>query len=424
MSDAALHKCRDIQNGVAFCYPQEKEGRYFVAVDPGVYPRAEDDRYILIKNVKKFRSPPKPVVSPPSELADKIRWRFYDITESIPAVIPENDWRYGANMGPNCYSAVLCAEGFEDLCGRYVDASEAEFFARLYFRPVEKGRCGNEFGTIAVFREGKSENKYEMDWVGTHMAFSLLGGMVFHKLSYHYNDGYRIDRIEDAMTESDKATVKHFTDPYERMAFLRKKHEYRWHCFALDKTPDAHPPLRPLLSNERRRYFIGLFNYYSKRILDISKNGNRPEKFDALRLSILSVENLRKLLADLRLEVTPDLKTFLVRDWSLAAAYYRAESLLIQHQMISDRFNPVTERNYREIQQELNRRHYLKIDDEFIGETYAHLAARGIDKNCWVLIRNAVIRELTSKEGEIQRSTGGIPFYDILEMAIIESLGR
>jgi len=483
MSEIPVHSCVTAGPGITFCHPTTKEGSYFLGFDPSVHQDSTNDFKMIASAIGPRPNAPIPVPSPPKEFADKMGWRFYDITKTLPSIIPDKDWKYGASPGPNCYQAALCSAGLDYVCGRYVDTDEAEFLLGKFFHQTQGSKCGNRFGTIAVFTEGMPEGQskhfgldgatpeflpppsrliepYDIKLLGrrhafipksrpantpyveglrefysqklpfysagTHMIFSLFGGLVFHKLSYYYNDSYRIDPISQAMKQVDAAAVSHM-DKFDRLSRGKKEHHYKWTCYQLKADPTKAPKSEPTWSNEERLHYIRLFTFYSQKIREVAKNGTWG-KFDQERLSLLTIENFWSTLREFKEKVGWDTKNFLSQDWELAKAFYTATSLSWQYQSMSDTYYRMTERNYKRRLKELYVKHYVKFDKNFQDEIMAHLAVRGVPQKLWPAIVKTIGDEITSKDGNkpkynpldyhLSNGTKGIPFFDILDQAI------
>lgn len=477
------HICRvmDDAGSVLFCYPPAfaKNSRYYLAVNPAGNPDERKDVDIAEGLLGRLMRPPLKIAMPPKDIYKKApAWRVYDITNTIPNIILNRLWRGSPYPGPNCYQAALCASGFRHVCDRYVDSKEAAYLLRNFFKPVANAECETKQGSINVFYEHigmmfapiektfaevldpkkrglrhafiptKQEAAYNKDKrekkimfgmagydTGTHMAISVGGGLVYHKLSYHWNDLYRIDPITKAMEQVWNAAYTHM-DPFEARLEKELKKRYTMNCYRLSKNPATLYNFSgaSIWENPKRSYYLYLFRSYSTMISEIEKSltdesrklGILSERFDKERLSLLSIENIWRLLAEFNKDIGYVKNQILDGDPELAIAYYTLESYRWEYQAMSDTYYRITERD--DIDKKLRslyEKHYLKFDFKFKKEILAHLKARGIEQGAdgarYKKIITAVLMKLKKYNPlDYYKSNGskGIPFYEILEEAI------
>lgn len=268
------------------------------------------------------------------------------------------------------------------------------------------------FGTVAVFSETKGGRP-----AGTHMALSLFGGTVIQKTGPHYNDGYRIDRIETAMLPVHMAALSHM-DKFERLDRKTSPYDYSLKCYKLKETP---PPVVTRPSSEKRKYYIGLFRFYSDMIMKNSRELTAGNRFDYTRLSMLSLETLSNLLRQFDGDNS---------DTELAQSHFEAMSLSSQYELMCATYHPQKEGRSDEINnrflKEIYDKYYLKMDGDFLHEVYAHLHANNVPQEKWqeiaIAVKDEILRHEMSRRArpDYYRQTGanGIPFLRILANAI------
>jgi len=470
--------CVEAFKGIHFCYPIEKQGNFHLAFDPELNANSDiQTAHQLFHSQIPTSIPYESADNAPEGVKDK---RVLNITSLIPKNLKEKAWSGNIHAGPNCYQAALCASGFDYLCDRYVDTIEAEFILSIFFKPAPKKHCREKPGTVAIHSESRrshgrlapiTSNHHILHlesrlrkklkdrdhiWIpkpplfhlthpsgllpfrsaGVHATYTLLGGMAFHKLSYDARNGYRIDPIDNAMKQVDDAGER-LLSPFERRWGHRSEKHYSYTCHELIRpiTPDIDKAMemqsRASLSQEKRNYYLTLFRFYSRLITDLSKeisrkdpaHPNRAMRFERIRISLLTIENMWQILRDFKKEMDTDTKNFLSKDWELAKAYFTAHSLSWQYQAMCDQFFPMKPGRlrsyYDSIKKELFTRHYFKYNDSrFIHELQLYLHLRGIPQEEWRTIIQKIIarlRRFDPQELAMLSKQNKVSFKEILE---------
>lgn len=473
MSPGNTHTCTPVQAGVKFCYPDENGGPFFIAIDPGISKGELGDRKIIVDRFKKLLKWPASRVSKGPE-GVPAHWRTYNVTQNIPGYIQKWLWRQMPNHGPNCYQAALCSAGFDYLCGRYVDGSEVEFILSMFYEPAPDEACRNQFGSLAVYTERLGFGLAEMNddtaqfaphhapisadkghslifglfsYVaqkakqhlpyfdsGTHISFTLMGEHIFHKLSPDAGDGHKINHINEVGHELDETAIaqmiRNREEAGEIHSYREKKHAYYYDCYR-PKAKTAPPKGRIGWQVEERNKYIKLFDYYSQMILNVAKAGNGAGRFEKHRLSLITIENLWKILSDFRDKIGSQPRASLSQDWELAKAYFTAYSLSWQYQYMSDRFYQLKPLSADSQLKELYSKHYLKTSDpRLIKEIHFYLHLKKVPQKHWIKITRAVLAELLRREDELKsdpdlyrrfyNSNGGvkIDYFEALQKAI------
>ena len=465
-------QCVGIGDGAYFCYPEGRgKNDFFIAIDQSL-PPAVDSRVIYaafngrISGGVVPQTDGLPAGIPPNA-------RIYNVTAAIPSIIRSRVWSQAPYHGPNCYQSAFCAAGLDYTCRRYVDSTEAEFLLSLFFYVVSDAACGKEFGTIAIFHEEsvpsfapqdsmpinslRSEEELKRRWIvrlkqkerfrghvfalsarrtdgargmdatrvgsgamgvyqppyidaGTHMAFSLMGGLVFHKLSPNGFDGYTINAIDGVGKELDTAVIKHLKDPIDRWTYLNRRRRYTYRCVAPRKEIPNISGAR--LPEADRKRLLMLLDFYSDLVLDVSsRTGTDSERFEEVRLSLITVENMWAVLREIegKMEMSP--KLFLSRDFELAKAYFRAYSLSWQYVYMSDQLYEIKEWDVERRLEKLYLNHYFKPDERFVKEIEMHLKARGIPREMWKKIAGGVIERIRIRFEEIKKDPNAFRMF-------------
>jgi|GEM_PF-2646719 len=454
-------KCVDVGDGVGFCYPNAGENGSFLITIGESIPTSYDPN--IIQKVLGGRARgATPILN--NALPDGVppATRVYDISESMPPIIRSSLWKQAPYHGPNCYQTAFCASGLEYTCGRYVDSTEAEFLLSLFYYLVPNEACGKEFGTIAIFHEHllqlfgdrdillpkRSEEELKASWLkkvreraplrrhipslpgrapysrgfdaqnatakatefklpyidaGSHMAFSLTGGLVFHKPSPDGFDGYTITTIDEVGKELDTAAIRKMRDPIERWTYINTKRNYTYVCVAPRKEiPNI---VGERLPEEERKRFITLLDFYSDLVLDASNRSKvDSELFEKNRLSLITVENMWAILGEIQDKIGASPKLFLSRDLELAKSYFRAYSLSWQYSYMSSELYVIKEWDVERKMEQLYTNHYFKPDERFVREIEVHLKVRGVPREKWGMITKSVIERIAKEFDAIKRN--------------------
>ncbi len=444
------HKCIPIVDGLHFCFPKPKNTLYYLGFDKASHPDSKKDGSAILDIFfkplfKKPKSIPELSAPPANEEIPKPNWRTYNVTDLLPKGITEFLGKWGRIPGPNCYQAALCAMGFDDVCGRYVDSGEAEYLLSLFFKQT---RCANRFGQIIVFkpagRHGILPSKKAFTYMedprmirdrtmeifdekkpelmqhifvkektmgfaptpgfspGNHMATSLFGD-VFQKASWHHDTIFEIVPRDKATYNFELSFWEHM-DRFERINRKFEPEKYSETCFELARPIDF--PKGEALSKEKRHYYITLFDYYSKRITEMSANVKGSETFDEYRPSLLTVENLWKVLSRFRNEIRGVDPKDLALDSELMTSFERAHSLSWQVNVMGQQYYKIRDAKPLEELKILYKKHYFKFDKHFKEEVARHLIVELVPKKHWNSIYNDLIAELTRLD------QFGKPVYD------------
>ncbi len=392
-----------------FCAPQT-QGGYYVAI-PENQP-VQNDVSRIISWFGNQPLTPQLVENPPAGVGPYNNARVYDVTGFIPKIVSTRNGTRDDVVGPNCYQTSLTAAGYNELAGRYVHTDEFRYYLKRDFTQVYCPKAS--FGSIVVY------DTYIIPYdAGDHAAFHLLGSLIFQKGGWQNYYPYEIATIDGAMQALDShwrpAPEDRFGGP--QSSGLNPA-DYDFVCY--DKR--SAPLERHTSSTIRdREWFLPLFEYYSKRLGDISNY--TWSHFKEKRIQLLTIENMWRVLGDFRdrIDNIGIMDSLLAMDDVISEQYLELESLSWQYDVMTQAYDP---RKNRWQMEDLYRERYVVFDEHFYEELKLYLKLLKVPETKWENVIKRFVEKIRSYDPvQFSQSGGaaGIPYLDVLKETIAQN---
>lgn len=304
----------------------------------------------------------KPVVTEAQAPAPALS-AYSDASSGVPDFVKEMTGKTTGMDGPNCFGAAI------GLFGSYVDTDEVKYYVDRDWVQISREQL--KPGDMIVFKD--------YDHAAIYLGDDGTGPKVFHKPNWSSRSEYRIDRLDEAWWQVEKAGFWYTTNKWDRFGQpepakdacqnVPMKFYSRGQAAPVPSTYDV---ASALISTQ-----LPIMQYYILRAADIIG----LESF--VRPHFSFVRSISSALTKFRNNFFPpaardSLATLLPFGNELAEAYLRLSSLNVQIDALIDQWDPITERNARWKKTEVYRDGFISFDKALTGQIVLHLMALGV----------------------------------------------